>query len=96
MASLPVAKPNEDADREQSAAERRSAAILKSILATLGRPADFYRATIRRVNSDNFRVNVLTGPDAASARIAHSYFVTADDRGTITESSPAIVKSYPQ
>jgi hypothetical protein len=92
MASLPVSKPDEEAERDRATAERRAAAILKSVLTTMGRPVDFFRVTIRLVHGDNFRVNVLTGPDAASARIAHSFFVTADERGTITACNPALQK----
>jgi hypothetical protein len=39
-------------------------------------------------------VNVLIGPDAASAKITHSYFVEAGDDGTIISSSPPLVRLY--
>ena len=94
MAKLPVARPDEEADRAKRAAERRFTAIVHSVMAALGRPADFLKATVRPVSGDNFRVNVVTGPDAASARIAHSFFVTADENGTVTRSTPVIVKHY--
>ena len=61
----------------------------------LGRPADFLRATVRPVNADTFRVNVMAGPDAATVRIAHSYFVTADGDGNLVASSPPITRVYP-
>jgi hypothetical protein len=50
--------------------------------------------TVRQVAGNSYRVNVVTGDEATSTRIAHSYFVTADETGNITASAPAIVKHY--
>jgi hypothetical protein len=86
--------PPEGADQEPRTAERRVARIVQSVMAALGRPSDFLRATVTEVRTDTFRVNVVTGPDAAAARIAHSFFVTVDENGAVTNSSPAVVKSY--
>ncbi len=94
MATLPVAPPDEGADEERLAAERRYTAIVRSVIAALGRPADFLRATVRPVSGHHYRVNVVTGPDATSARIAHSFFVTADENGKVIGSTPAIQKCY--
>ena len=41
-----------------------------------------------------YRVNVLVGKDAGSARIASSFFLTADGEGNILASSPKIVRLY--
>jgi hypothetical protein len=82
-----VAEPDEGG-------ERRAAAIVKSVMAALGRPADFLKATVRQVGGDSYRVNVVTGTDPASARIAHSFFVAADEDGRVTGSAPAITKLY--
>jgi hypothetical protein len=41
-----------------------------------------------------YRVNVLVGPDAASATIPHSYFVVADGDGNVLESSPKVRRQY--
>jgi hypothetical protein len=94
MATLPVAPANEQADQERRAAERRLDAIVRSVMDTLGRPANFLKATVRPVSGDNYRVNVVTGPDPAAARIAHSFFVAADKNGSVTRSTPAIRKCY--
>jgi hypothetical protein len=75
---------------------QRTTAICLSVLAALGRPSDFLRITIRQVTGDDFRVNVVTGDDVTSARIAHSYFVTADEGGIVTHSTPGIVRLYPK
>lgn len=94
MANLPTAHPDEGADTEQRAAERRYTAIVRSVIDALGRPTDFLRATVRPVAGQNYRVNVVTGLDAASARIAHSFFVTADENGKVNGSTPVIQKCY--
>lgn len=94
MKKLPVARPAEDGESEVPDAERRLAAVVRGVLGFLGRPPDFLRATARAVTADAFRVNVVAGADAASARIAHSYFITADADGTVTASTPAIRKQY--
>ena len=36
----------------------------------------------------------IVGPDIASARVAHSYFVVSDDDGTIGKTTPKITKTY--
>ena len=94
MTTLPVAPPDEGADSEKRVAERRYAAIVRSVMEVLGRPADFLRATVRPIAGHNYRVNVVTGLDVTSARIAHSFFVTADENGKLTGSTPAIRKCY--
>ena len=38
---------------------------------------------VRRLWPGNYRVNVLVGPDAATTTIAHSFFLSADDEGTV-------------
>jgi hypothetical protein len=91
MATLPVAQTDEG---DKRAAGQKLAAIVRCVMETLGRPDDFLRATVRSVSGNNYRINVVVGVDAASARIPHSFFVTADDDGTILSSVPAITKCY--
>ncbi|HEX4607625.1 MAG TPA: hypothetical protein VH092_05405 [Urbifossiella sp.] len=69
-------------------------AVGRAVLAALGRPADFLRVTVRRVTADGHRVNVVAGVDPTAARIAHSFFVTADDAGNLTGSVPPIIRLY--
>jgi hypothetical protein len=40
-------------------------------------------------------VNVITGDDPSAVRIPHSYFVAADERGKIIQSTPSIRREYP-
>lgn len=73
---------------------KRDAAIGRRVIHTLGRPDDLHEVRVRPLWGDLYRVNVLTGPDAFSATIAHSYFVEADAEGNIVRSTPAIVRHY--
>ena len=91
---MPPTAKTEPSGGEDREANRPSAAIACSVLAALGRPDDLFKVTVRPVAGGRYRVNVLTGPDAVSARIAHSYFVEADDTGAVTGSTPAIQKHY--
>jgi hypothetical protein len=43
---------------------------------------------------DHYRVNVFVGVDAASAKVANSYFLVADIDGNILTSTPKITRQY--
>ena len=73
----------------------REGAIRAGVLAALGRPAGLFRVTVAPLWGDHFRVNVVTGDDPSAVRIPHSYFVAADGRGNIIESTPALRREYP-
>jgi hypothetical protein len=70
------------------------AAIVKYVMAALGEPGDLHRVDVRRLWDNRFRVNVFVGGDAASARVANSYFLVADGSGNIIESRPEITRQY--
>lgn len=72
----------------------RESAIRAGVLAALGRPDQLFRVVVVPLWGDHFRVNVVTGADPSSVRIPHSYFVAADGRGNITESTPSIRREY--
>ncbi len=95
MAKLPMTSGPSEKNEAEPAAESSPNALCKNVMAALGRPADFLRITVRRVSSENYRVNVVAGPDISAARIVNSFFITADESGTITSASPKIVKQYP-
>ena len=82
------------AQPEKQAADQLVGVIEGHVLQALGRPQDLHRLQVRRVWGDNYRVNVFTGPDAASAKVAHSFFVVVDVDGNIKTSTPAIVHKY--
>jgi hypothetical protein len=71
----------------------REDAIRAGVLAALGRPDRLYRVAVVPLWGNNFRVNVVTG-DAAGVLIPNSYFVRADDLGTILGAEPPIRKQY--
>jgi hypothetical protein len=94
MAKQSAAQPDGETERIDQNAKRLASAICLNIMASLGRPSDFLRITARQITGNGYRVNVVTGADAASARIAHSFFITADADGNVTTSAPAILKHY--
>ena len=66
--------------------------IGKKLLKSLGSPDDVLKVKVHPVGNDRFRVNVLVGKNLGVARIAHSYFLTADEQGNILDSRPKIVR----
>ncbi len=74
--------------------DKLEALIGEQVLHMLGAPRDLLRVQVRELWSGQYRVNVLLGPDMASARVAHSYFLAADGDGNITSSVPPIVLQY--
>ena len=81
---------------EQQAREFRSleAVVGENVMHDLGQPAGLHHVQARRVFGGNYRVNVFVGADAASAKVAHSFFVAADADGKVVESTPAINRVY--
>jgi len=94
MAKLPVTNPPSGAEPAESKSNSAQAAICRHVLGVLGRPVDFLRITVRQITSEGHRVNVVVGPDMATARIAHSYFITSDELGKVLNSTPIITKQY--
>src|SRR2546430_1912890 len=79
---------------EQAGSEALNALIGQEVLRALGGPADLLRVQVRQVWEDHYRVNVFVGASAASARVAHSFFLGADGNGTILASTPKITRQY--
>jgi hypothetical protein len=97
MTKLP-ARPADGGPPPTGGEEPRSianAAIRAGVIGALGRPADLYQVTVQPLWPGRYRVNVWTGADATSARVAHSYFVAADDAGVIASTNPRITRQYP-
>src|SRR5262249_28300601 len=82
------------ADQEKEDGQQMNAIIGNLVMGTLGQPGDFYQVQVRPLWEDHYRVNVLVGVDAASARVAHSYFLVADGDGNIIASTPTITRRY--
>jgi hypothetical protein len=94
MAKQTAKNPDGDTDLIDQSAKRLANAICLNVIRALGRPSGLLRISARQITENGYRVNVVTGTDNASARISHSFFVTADANGAITGSEPAIVKLY--
>jgi len=73
---------------------RAQARVGARVLQALGEPPGLHRVQVRRLGEESFRVNVFVGADAATAKVAHSYFLIADADGNITASTPIITKQY--
>jgi hypothetical protein len=68
--------------------------IERWILDGLGRPENLHEVQVRLLWPEHYRVNVLVGPDTASVRVAHSFFLEANRDGDIVGSTPSISKQY--
>jgi predicted NBD/HSP70 family sugar kinase len=81
-------------DSESPPARPQAAVIAHGVIDALGQPDNLHRVQVRPLWQDHFRVNVLVGGDALSARIAHSYFLVADRDGNIIAATPKIARQY--
>ena len=82
------------AEPEKSAAPQVNAVIGRQVMQRLGQPDNLQRVQVCRLWEDHYRVNILVGADAASAKVAHSYFLEADGDGAIVTSTPRITRQY--
>jgi hypothetical protein len=94
MSNPSRARPSTEEVEETQRAERQATVIGASVMRALGQPADLFRVSVVRLWGNHYRVNVQTGADVASARIAHSYFLTVDESGQVLASNPAIARLY--
>ena len=76
--------------RNQQERAARKPRIVERVLSALGHSHDCRTVQVKPLWAYNYRVNVLVGADAVSAKIAHSYFVETDLEGNIIESTPRI------
>ncbi len=82
------------AAREGPGREQRNAAIGGHVMDALGRPVHLHCVQVRPLWDGHYRVNVFVGADAASATVAHSYFLSADGDGNLIEATPKILRLY--
>src|SRR3954451_17203062 len=57
--------------------------IREQVVYSLGTPDDLLWVQVRQLWADRYRVNVVVGKDATSARVAKSYFLVTDGDGNI-------------
>jgi len=79
---------------ERPVPEAGSSAIKEQIIAALGKPADLLKVVARPLWERCYRVNVFVGENAATAKIANSYFVKVDNDDRLIKSIPKITKQY--
>jgi hypothetical protein len=82
------------ADRTPSDRKPTHEAIRRAVLKAMGSPVDLFRVDVHRLWENHYRINVWTGLDVHSARVTNTYFLTTDDAGLITNSTPRITKEY--
>jgi hypothetical protein len=94
-ATVPTTQQREQRkDLDQHKRETLNNLIGEQVLHTLGRPGDLFKVQVRPLWENHYRVNVLIGPDAASVKVANSFFLNADSDGNIGQSTPEITKQY--
>ena len=85
---------NRDEELFRDTRDRLNDLIGEQVVHLLGTPENLLRVQVRGVGSDRYRVNVFTGKDVISGRIAHSFFLTADGEGNILTSTPKVARVY--
>jgi hypothetical protein len=92
---MPTQQQDKDAtNTEGRGREQRHAAICGHVLHALGQPGGLYEVEVRPLWQHHYRVNVLVGADAASVRVAHSFFLVTGGDGKILASTPKITRQY--
>ncbi len=91
-----VTKPQGDLNRDDGTIPRDAlnSIIGKHVIHSLGSPGDMLKVQVNPVGNDRYRVNIMVGKNVGSARVANSFFLTADSEGNIVTSSPKITRLY--
>lgn len=79
-------------DEERRRRDSLNSAIGQRVISTLGRPPGLHHVQVQPLWEAYYRVNVFVGEDAASLKLANSFFVEADGDGNVLTSSPEIPK----
>jgi hypothetical protein len=91
--SMPTKQQREqDRDLEQHKTEALRSLVEEQAIHRLGKPVGLRNMQVRRLWENRYRVNVIVGENAVSAKIAKSYFVKSDSDGNIVDSNPAMTK----
>jgi hypothetical protein len=93
---MPTTQQREqDRSLDQHKSETLQALVEEQVIHRLGKPVGVRNVQVRRLWENRYRVNVLVGDNAASAKIANSYFVKADGNGNIVDSNPEMTRLRP-
>lgn len=93
---MPTTQQREqDRSLDQHKSETLQALVEEQVIHRLGKPVGVRDVQVRRLWENRYRVNVLVGENAASAKIANSYFVKADGNGNIVNSNPEMTRLRP-
>src|SRR5579871_3694717 len=91
--TMSTTQKREDSNQlKQDTRDALHSVIAEQVLHSLGKPLVRHRVQVRSLWEDFFRVNILAGEDAASLKVANSYFLKTDRNGMILESRPAITR----
>jgi len=79
-------------DLERHTREAFSALIREQVLHSTGTPGDLLSVRVHPLWDNHYRVNIFSGADITSARVARSYFLVTDADGNVVASTPPIKK----
>ena len=82
------------AEREGQEAGLLEAVVRDNVMYDLGSPPGLHRVQVKCLWAGRYRVNVFVGDDAASFKVAHSYFLEADGDGKVLTSTPPVTRAY--
>ena len=68
--------------------------IQEQVMQVLGKPTNLIKVQVRQLWDNHYRVNVLVGLDAASARVANSYFLVVNSEGNVITANPKLGSQY--
>ena len=89
---LQIEQPKETMKQDER--ETLDKLIREQVIHALGEPIDLRGVQVRKVWGNHYRVNVLVGMNAASVRVANSYFVVIDSDGRLIAATPKITQQY--
>lgn len=86
-------------EKQQKAEAKQDQELVKSaisqqVFSKLGQPDNLQSLQVRHLWNDHFRVNIFVGTDAASSKLAHSFFLNVNSDGNILSSEPVMKKVY--
>jgi hypothetical protein len=94
MKTAPPSQPDRESSPPDRRAEHQAASVCLAVIRALGRPPDLLGISAVRLWENHFRVNVRTGRDVTSVLIPFSFFVTADEDGTVLASVPRLARVF--